>query len=123
MKIVIFEAFGGWFLSHEAIMLYAKYRGIDLHWITHHTGIRLYATDEITIVGEEIQIHNGQWFNPLSDLARNDEILVRVVEELGEAANGDLAKLKIVEIPDGVEWELGIRNGKEIILEKHRSWS
>ena len=30
---------------------------------------------------------------------------------------------KIVEIPDGVQWEITEYDGKECIKEKHRSWS
>ena len=36
---------------------------------------------------------------------RNDYRLVRVVEELGSEANGHCAALKVVTIPDDVEWE------------------
>ncbi|MGZ8405861.1 MAG: hypothetical protein ACXW38_09290 [Nitrospira sp.] len=39
-------------------------------------------------------------------IPRDDERLVRVVEELGEEANGHCAELKIVEIPDDVAWEM-----------------
>ena len=37
---------------------------------------------------------------------RNDPILIRVVEELGEMAGGVCSKLVIVEIPDDVEWTI-----------------
>lgn len=39
------------------------------------------------------------------DEARTDSELVRVVEELGAAANGDYAKLKVVDLPGGDGWE------------------
>ena len=49
--------------------------------------------------------------------------LIQVVEELGcEAASGKLAKLAIVEIPDGVEWEIDEYDGIERIAEVHRTW-
>ncbi len=54
---------------------------------------------------------------------RADPLLVQVVEELGEAANGACAKLKVVEIPDGVDYEVDEYDGFESIHEKHRSWS
>jgi hypothetical protein len=53
---------------------------------------------------------------------RADPLLVQVVEELGAAANGSCASLKVVEIPDGVDWEIDEYDGSETIAEKHRSW-
>lgn len=57
-----------------------------------------------------------------SHIERNDPKLVAVVEELGEAANGDYAKLRIVEIPEGVDWEIDNYDGQETVRERHRSW-
>lgn len=48
--------------------------------------------------------------------------LIKVVEKLGKKANGRSASLSIVEIPDGVEWEIDEYDGSETIHEKHRSW-
>lgn len=53
---------------------------------------------------------------------RADEKLVRCVETLGEAANGIYADLKIVEIPDDVDWEIEDYDGIERIVEVHRAW-
>ena len=57
------------------------------------------------------------------DMKRDDPALVKVVEELGEKANGDCAKLKVVEIPDGVAWEIDEYDGNEEICEAHKKWS
>ena len=56
------------------------------------------------------------------DLRRNNVLLVKVIEELGDLANGKYSKLKVVEIPDDVEWEIEEDNGIEWIAEKHRTW-
>jgi hypothetical protein len=53
---------------------------------------------------------------------RTDPILIQVVEELGTVADGSCAQLRIVEIPDGVEWELDVYDGIESVHEVHRSW-
>lgn len=53
---------------------------------------------------------------------RSNPNLVKAVEELGDEANGDCAKLRIVEIPDGIEWEISEYDGMESVEEKHRSW-
>ena len=57
------------------------------------------------------------------DIERDDPVLVQVVEELGsETASGNYAKLKVVEIPDGVVYEIQDYDGQESIHETHRSW-
>lgn len=56
------------------------------------------------------------------DLERHDPLLVKVVEELGDAADGSCAELKVVEIPDGVDYEIDEYDGLESIHEKHRTW-
>lgn len=58
-----------------------------------------------------------------SFLERNDPILIKVVEELGsEVASGPFSELKVVEIPDDVEWEIFNNDGKEVIREVAREW-
>lgn len=59
---------------------------------------------------------------PYPDIARNDARLVEVIERLGAHADGTYAELKIVEIPDDVEWEIAEYDGVEWIAEKHRTW-
>ena len=53
---------------------------------------------------------------------RGDKDLVAVVEMLGEKANGGCAELKVVKIPDGVDYEISEYDGIEHIAEKHRTW-
>ena len=57
------------------------------------------------------------------DMERNDPALVATVRELGEEANDEYARLKVVEIPDDVNWYIEEYDGMETIHEKHRSWS
>lgn len=54
---------------------------------------------------------------------RADPLLVQVVRELGDEANGSCAELKVVEIPDGVKWVLSEYDGIERVEEEHQSWS
>ena len=54
---------------------------------------------------------------------RDDPLLVEVVEELQDEAGGWSSVLKVVEIPDDVEWEIHNYNGLEWIAERHRTWS
>ena len=57
------------------------------------------------------------------DIARDNSTLVSLVEELGEEANGKYSELKIVEIPNDVEWHIVDIEGNEYIAENHRTWS
>ena len=56
------------------------------------------------------------------DIARNDPKLVECVEKLGEEANGMYAELKVVEIRDNINWEIGEYDGLEWVEEVHRRW-
>lgn len=53
---------------------------------------------------------------------RTNPRLIDVVERLGENADGPHAELKVVEIPNGIEWSIHEYDGTESIHEKHRSW-
>ena len=48
--------------------------------------------------------------------------LVEVVEKLGLRANGECADLKIVDIPEDIEYYIDDYDGVETIHEAHRSW-
>ncbi len=54
---------------------------------------------------------------------RTDKNLIQVIEELGKEANGSCAELKIIEIPDDIEYEISEYDGAESVHEKHRSWN
>lgn len=75
---------------------------------------------------DERQASNKAW-NEISisdrDIERNDPDLVAVVETLGKLANGRCAELRVVEIPDGVEYEIEEYDGNEHIAERHRTWN
>lgn len=53
---------------------------------------------------------------------RCDPLLIQVIKELGKEANGFCAKIGIVEVPDGVNWEINEYDGMETIHESHRTW-
>ena len=97
MKIVINTCHGGFSLSEKAQKLFCQYSTIE--WKDWQEDWSYY------------------------DIERNDQYLVRVIEELGDDANGRFAELKVVDIPDEVEWQLEEYDGKEWIAEKHRIWN
>lgn len=54
---------------------------------------------------------------------RTHPLVIRAIEELGAAAGGRYSTLKIVEVPDDIEWEIDEYDGLESVEESHRSWS
>jgi hypothetical protein len=65
----------------------------------------------------------GRYWDGWTSENRGHPLLVRVVEELGDKASGQFAELVVVEIPDGVDYEIDEYDGNEHIAEKHRTWS
>ena len=62
--------------------------------------------------------------NPFYDRNNRDSLkLIEVVEKLGSRANGDHAELKVIEIPDDVEYTIEEYDGVERVAEVHRTWS
>lgn len=53
---------------------------------------------------------------------RTDKKLIECVETLKEEANGKYSKLKVVDIPDDIEWIIEDYDGIETLSEKHRTW-
>lgn len=111
MKIVINKCYGGFGLSKEAMKLYAEKKGLEFR---SHEEEQFSFSTVITESGNEIHSF---------DIERNDPTLVEVVEELGEAADGMCADLRIIDIPDDVDWEVEEYDGKEWVTEKRRTWS
>lgn len=56
-------------------------------------------------------------------IPRDDRMLVQVVEELDAEANGHCTRLKIVEVPHDVRWQIENLHGVERVSEVHREWS
>ena len=55
-------------------------------------------------------------------IPRDDPRLVQTVRDLGKDAYGYLTELKIVAIPDDVDWLIEEFDGCEHIAEKGRTW-
>ena len=113
MKIVVNKCFGGFSISRKAVKFMAE-RGNEQAKA---------ELDEI-LSGENNSYNSyygcSQKYNFEYD--RADPYLIKAVETLGCEANGSFAELKVVEIPDGIEWEIDDYNGMETIHEKRRTW-
>lgn len=121
MKVVINNCYGGFGLSDAALREYAKAKGITVYEETDSSwGMTHFWTTPPT--GDKQKDDCRELLSNFA-LPRNDPALVEIVERMGEAANGSYSKLKIVEIPDGVQWEIKEYDGNEHIAEVHRTWS
>ena len=56
-------------------------------------------------------------------VSRSDPRLVQVVEEMGEAADGGSARLRITEVPADAKWHIAEYDGREHVAEDHRTWN
>jgi hypothetical protein len=62
------------------------------------------------------------WYEPFYD-DRDNKLLIETIKELGEeSSSGNLAKLKLIEIPVDVEYTIDNYDGIESIHENHREW-
>jgi hypothetical protein len=95
IEIVINKQYGGFGLSPKAKKMYLEFKGKELK--------------------------RGEVFYD-GDIPRDDCDLIKVVKTLGVKANGEYAKLKIVTIPDGIDWEIDEYDGIEWVAEKHLKW-
>ena len=100
-KIVINACHGGFGLSQKAQDMYCVQKNIDPgkweRW------------------GYYSNFHENE-------LCRDDPILIEIVEKLGEEASGDHAELRIVEVPEDVNWYIEEYDGSEWVAERHRTW-
>lgn len=126
-KIVYNACFGGFELSHEAIMRYAEIKGMTLYpkeesVLGYHYYLcppdefdRIYAEELANPVSpDRFETSNRLYFS-VRDIERNDPALVQVVEELGEAANGSFSKLQITEVPAGTLYRIDAYDGREYV--------
>ena len=111
MKIVINSDFGGFGLSDDAVKEYGRRKGLNLVE-------RVDSGFTFFYVGE---LKEEKFFSE-QDLLRDDPVLVAIVEEMGEKSWGRFSALKVVEIPDGVDWYVEDYDGMEHIAERHRTW-
>lgn len=113
MKIVINADYGGFGLSNEAVREYGKRKGLNLVERTD-------KSDFIFFYENEIKEEN---FFSEQDIPRNDPILVETVEALtAEKAGNRFSTLKVVEVPDDVDWYIEEYDGDEWVAERHRTW-
>jgi hypothetical protein len=118
MKVAINVCYGGFGLSDTAFEKLLERKGIEFEkqdgsHITHY-----YRKGEL---GVDVAYLNTYDFYDVE--LRADPDLVAIIEEMDEDAFGDFADLRIVEIPDDVDWYIEEYDGREWVAERHRTWS
>jgi len=150
-KVVINDCYGGFSLSDKACQRYLELIGKKAFYFKSdfsgsnyeplEDGEKTFYSTIFTVNNpNEILKEFGSWhsmslaekkkynkvYESISfssrELERDDPILVQVVKELGSDANGRCAELKIVKIPDDVEYTIEEYDGNEHVAEKHRTW-
>ncbi len=107
MKIVVNSCYGGFSISREAAEFMAA-RG------------NKFAKKELKTKYKD-EKKKTHWYGYI-ECERTDPDLVAAVEELGDKANGNLAALRVADIPDNIEYYIDNYDGIETVHEVHESW-
>lgn len=136
-KVVYNACHGGFSVSEAGMHRYCEIKGIPL-WVEKHPKFVSLgmATYWIVPPHQRVQPLDGEDFynTPMEewransaaydaqtisnrDIERHDPALVQAVEELGDAASGKFAKLRVVEVPDGGKYRIDEYDGLESVVE------
>jgi hypothetical protein len=146
MKIVINVCYGGYSLSPLGIKEFAALKGKEAYFFTDDPntpwnkqkyipidptkakpGLFFIAfsipnPNDYTENKKQQEELRKEYYLSCRPEPRTDKDLVTVVEKLGKAANGACAELKVIEIPDGIDYEIEEYDGIESVHERHLSW-
>jgi len=115
-KILLNCTLGGFALSDEAMQRWAALRGLQL------TGVAWGEQTQWKVWYRDGCLDDDHLLD-YQDIARDDPLLLQVVEELGlQAAAGHMSSLRIATVPDDVDWFIDDHDGIEIVRERHRTW-
>lgn len=137
-KVILNKCFGGFDVSPKAYQLYAIYKGyshlykylpnnetyklVDLFdehfvcfYVTKYFGKEISKND---ILKEDWEKH----ILYLNDNNREDDILIKVVEELGDEASGRFGQLVVVQIPDDLDYVIDNYDGIETLHARVETW-
>lgn len=129
MKVVYNNCFGGFGLSHRGIMRYAELKGLTLYPFVDQrdkdgrlqfgkvkaaTSAELESAFLVHYCTTPEYSNDSYWSG--RDIERDDPALVQTVEELGDLANGQCAKLAIEEVPAGTLYRIDEYDGNESVM-------
>lgn len=127
-KIVYNACYGGFGISHEAVMRYAEIKGITLYPHKGDFGFTSYylcpreeweqinAEESAAPVGPDRYARSNAMYFSERDIERSDPVLAQVVEELGDKANDNFSRLYIAEVPAGTRYRIDEYDGYESVM-------
>ena len=130
MKLILNKCYGGFDVSKEAYMLYAKKKGLTLYlyesnfvdrkfiWKKTKNDNSIFRNYFTKDMGDNVEISNEDYEKYclyLHDEYRKDPVLIEIVEELGDKASGRHGELKVVEIPDNCYYKIDEYDGIETL--------
>lgn len=139
MKVVINTCYGGFSLSPQALLwllereyndpnfkvpvekYYCRSDAVYLQNDLKEWEVYLSSSMKVAPVGTKVFTPDNK-FVLRGSIERENPLLVECVETLNKKADGKYAKLKVVEIPDGIEYTIEEYDGNEHVAEKHRTW-
>lgn len=133
-EVVINSCYGGFGLSPKAIKRYLELKGKQCFVYLNNVKLetdekiernknRMFLKYYTKDFGDIIKDKNASdYYFSCIDIDRDDRDLIKTVKELGKEADGTFSKLKIIEIPEDVEYTIEEYDGIESIEEVHRSW-
>jgi hypothetical protein len=132
-KVVYNACFGGFGISAAGIERYAQIKGLTLYpekearfgftyyWLVppdKRGGVL--SDDAFWLASMEARQASNALYATLvlepREIARTDPALVQVVEELGDAANGEHAKLCVADVPTGERYRIDEYDGSESVM-------
>lgn len=142
MKVILNKCYGGFGVSKEAYKLYCKKIGktayfykdeyigngvVNFYRITDADFAEYNFSSFYCITKDyenKVNYHNIDKLDILylNTEYRENTILIEVVEELGEKANGKYAQLEIVDIPNGMNYEIDDYDGIETLRPNVPTW-
>ena len=137
-KVILNKCFGGFGASYLAHKLYAKKKyNIDEIFVyewskngyvkicldANDRSFRFYSIKDFgDFIAHEDRDKIKDSFLFLDEDKREDPIFIEVVEKLGEKANTRFSDLKIVEIPDDLDYVIDDYDGVETLHQKVQEW-
>jgi hypothetical protein len=120
VKIVINRCYGGFGLSEDAMRLYAEKKDLPFYVYSDPKYSGSIFKSYFTADPSGMTRINSDFYRKYHlydlDIERNDPVLVEVVEELGDKANGMCAKLMIEEVPKGTLYRIDEYDGMESLV-------